>query len=389
MSTKERIVLGLLVLLVVVVGMLENHRPPAVDWSPTFSRYHKKPYGCKYVYDRLPDLFGREVTTVDRSASEQLRARAYDDEAVHTIVHVNGAFNLPRHEVELLLEQVAGGDQLFIAAWDLGMVLNDTLGLSQSRMVDRDVMTVRFLQLPEEKRPFDLTNMPMPAYFDAYPDAATVLAVNGRSGAVFLHIPWGHGDLWLCSEPRMLTNFNLLQPRNADLIATIFSFLPEGPVEWNEFRKVAVDGRMTPLRWILDQPALHWAYFLTIVLVLLYMLTHMRRQQRAIPVVAPVRNDSRDFVHTVGRLYYNKGDHADLARKMIIHFKDDVRQRAHITPFTYDNDTAERLARRTGIPRMEMISLLARIEAYEQQRTVSPLQLVELDHLLHDLRTRL
>ncbi len=66
---------------------------------------------------------------------------------------------------------------------------------------------------------------------------------------------------------------------------------------------------------------MRWAWFLALTLVVLYIIVYARRQQRAIPVVAPPRNATRDLVHTIGRLYWHKGDHADLARKMIAHFK--------------------------------------------------------------------
>lgn len=389
MSNRERIILAVLVLLVVVVGYMENDRPPVVDWTPSFSRYHRKPYGCKHLYERLPDLFPKGVRTVERTATEEARSRYYNEDGARAQLYVNGTFAPPAHEARLLLDQVAAGDHLFIAAWSFGSTINDTLGLATDAIPDRDGMTVRFLRPHPEKRGFDLSRMPGPHFFSRYPEEATVVAVNGRSEPVLLFVPWGEGALWLCAEPRILTNFNMVKDRNAELVAAALSLLPDMPLEWNEFRKANPDGRMTPLRWILDQPALNWAYFLTLALVLLYLLTNTRRRQRAIPLIPPVSNDSRDFVHTVGRLYYNKGDHADLARKMIVHFKDDVRQRAHIGRFAYDDETAERLARRTGMSTGAMKDLLRRIEDHERQTRISPLQLVELDNLLHGLRTKL
>lgn len=389
MTGKEKVYLVLLLLLVVVVGVLENTRPKGTDWSPSFSRYHKKPYGCKYLYARLPDLFGPGISTGDRSEAELRSARWREEDGPINHLYVSSGFHLPQRDVDALLAQVAAGDQLFIAAWELGSILQDTLGLATTRMFDRDAMTVRFLAPTTETRPFDYTNMPQPGSFAEHPEAATVLAVNDRSEPVLIHLAWGEGDLWLCAEPRLFTNYNLLERKNAELIAHVLSHLPQGPVRWNEFRKLDPQGETTPLRWILAQPALHWAYFLSLALVLLYLFTHARRQQRAIPIVPPVRNDSRDFVHTMGRLYYNKGDHADLARKMITYFKDDLRQRAHIHKFAADAETADRLAKRTGLTVNEITPLLRRITDAEAQPRMSALQLTELDRVLHHLRSRL
>lgn len=390
MTTREIVVVGSLLLLVVVVGTLEAMRPPEVDWSPSFSRYHDRPYGSKLVYERLPDLFGKQVRTTDQGERDAIRGMEFGGtEGPQTHLYVKQQVSLPLHDRNALLERVADGDQLFIAAWWLDDDLNERFGVAQQRMTDRDGMTVRFLGLDSIRRGFDFDLMPAPGYFSQWPEEAQVLAVNGRSEPVFLHLAWGEGDIWLCAEPRVLTNYNLLAADNAECMATMLSFLPPGPVHWNEFRKVDPQGQLTPLRWTLMQPALKWAYFLCIALVLLFMLTHARRQQRAIPVLAPVRNDSRDFVHTVARLYHQKGDHLDLARKMIAYFKDEVRQRAHIHRLDQDPDAVERLAKRTGLSPADIRDKLARIERYERQQQMSALQLTELEQLLHDLRGRL
>lgn len=55
------------------------------------------------------------------------------------------------------------------------------------------------------------------------------------------------------------------------------------------------------------------------------MLFEGKRKQRIIPIIAPLRNDSVSFVETVGRLYYNKGNHTNLAEKMVQQFLEWVR----------------------------------------------------------------
>ena len=64
----------------------------------------------------------------------------------------------------------------------------------------------------------------------------------------------------------------------------------------------------------------------------------MRRKQRYIPVVAKPKNDSLDFVKTIGRLYYDKGDHKNLSRKMGAFFLEHVRSRYKLPTGTLNEE---------------------------------------------------
>ena len=63
MTRFEKQVLIGLGLLVLVLAIMEAMVPQPTDWSPSYSRFHSKPFGGKLVYDRLPDLFP-EVRTI-------------------------------------------------------------------------------------------------------------------------------------------------------------------------------------------------------------------------------------------------------------------------------------------------------------------------------------
>lgn len=398
MTGGQRIYIIVLFALVVGVGVLESMNPKATDWTPSYSRYHTKPYGSKYLYDRLTDVFPDGIRTVEASEMRDQWGRYARDEYDESVNHlyVSTRFMLPDKDLRVLLQQVHEGDDLLVAAHQLGYLFSDTL----EAWVDRDysfsdqkltdVMTLRFKDRAVSIKPYDLLNCPGGGYFDQLPKEANILAVDGRSRPVIAHIPWGEGNILLCAEPRLLTNFNMVSGDNAEAIGILLGYMSDGPVSWNEYRKFdRLDRKMTPLRWILEQPPLAWAYYLALVLLLAYIALHIRRQQRSIPVIPPVRNDSRDFVHTMGQLYYNKGDHADLARKMITFFKEDVRQRAHMASFNYGPDTTERLARRSGMPVQEMHQLLGRVQRFELASSLSAIQLTELDSLLHRLRSKL
>ena len=123
-------------------------------------------------------------------------------------------------------------------------------------------------------------------------------------------------------------------------LAGALSVLPPSPVVWDEAYKVGRMEASTPLRYILSQTPLRWAWYLGAVVGGAVHLgvcpsPAARHPHRGCHRATPRANS----MHTVGRLYWHKGDHADLARKMIAHFKEDVRQRTYLGTFAYDEAT--------------------------------------------------
>ncbi len=74
----------------------------------------------------------------------------------------------------------------------------------------------------------------------------------------------------------------------------------------------------------------------------------MRRKQRIIPIIEKSKNDSLDFVQTIGRLYYDKKDHKDLSKKMGIYFLDHVYNRYKLPADNLDEGFIHALHLKTG-----------------------------------------
>ncbi|MEO8066614.1 MAG: DUF4350 domain-containing protein [Flavobacteriales bacterium] len=390
MTRREKVIAALISLLIIVVAVLEALAPKPTDWTASYSRYHDKPFGAQLLYERLGDLFD-VVTPIQRSIYEVSEERWYKDTAVAHL-YLNDRFDPSGPDLERLLGMVRSGDHAFIAAEDLGADLSDSLGIGTARnwMNWKDTTKLTFERGVAIDTVFAFPRMGNASYFTDFDTArCTVLCTTNDTNATLLHMRVGNGHLYLCTTPLAFTNYHLLRDANNDFIEAAFAWLPRGELYWDEFHKVGRGGSMTPLRYILGQPALRWAYYVALLLVLLYMFVQAKREQRALPIVEPLRNSSREFVGTLGRLYYEKGDHADLARKMIAHFKEDVRNRAYLRGFEYDERTAAHIARRTGMAQAEVISELRFIQDIGSLTNTSEEQLLQLSDRLQALRKRL
>lgn len=392
MTRFEKRILWGLGLLILALSVMEAMVPKPTDWSPSYSRFHRKPFGAELLYQRLPDLFP-EVRSVSDPLYSVGRERYIEDvlDAPVNHVFINSSFTPDIISTERLLELVEWGDHAFIAAEFIGGALADSLKLDMNakRWSEFDTISdIRFTGDPRIAQGVFRYARGFPgAYFTRYDTARTrSLAVDGSAHPVLLECAWGNGRIVLCSAPMALTNYHLLKDKNATFIAGAFSALPRLPVVWDEAYKVGRMEARTPLRYILSQTPLRWAWFLALTLVVLYMIVFARRQQRAIPIVSPPRNSTRDLMHTIGRLYWHKGDHADLANKMIAHFKEDVRQRAYLRTFQYDSATIDHLATKTGLEKQEMTDRLNAIARRENAKRLSEKDLLDLSNELHELR---
>ena len=77
------------------------------------------------------------------------------------------------------------------------------------------------------------------------------------------------------------------------------------------------------------------------------------------------RNDSMDFVKTIGRLYYDKGDHKNLSKKMTAYFLEHVRNRYKLTTVNLDEAFIKNLQFKTNCEEQEIRSIVTFIKYVE------------------------
>src|SRR5690606_28820304 len=104
---------------------------------------------------------------------------------------------------------------------------------------------------------------------------------------------------------------------------------------------------------------------------------NMRRRQRMIPQWVKPKNESLDFVKTMGRLYYQKKDHLNLARKMGAYFLDHIRSRYKLGTLKLDDNFVKDLEFKTGYHYNNIKQLVDFINFLEMAPAVSDGQLAE------------
>lgn len=408
MNRAEKTILWITAAVVVLIVVLNAITPKEPNWQHTYTEYRDDPYACGLVRQRLSDLFPQGITTVREPIYGTAQQRLALDGTATRVNHIfiERWFSPDQLDMQHLLQMVVAGDNAFIASEYFDGPLTDTLsfgtsyhyepldslsmeGMKQALLGDTSLLhfTAHPLRNAGE---FRFARGGMDSYFKTFPkDSAQVLAASGRNDPVLLRMQYGKGWIYLCSTPLAFTNYYLLKDDARRFMEHAFSLLPDRPVLWDEYYKVGRAGNTSPLRYILEQPALRWAYWTAIALLLLTVLVYARRHQRAIPVVEAPRNTSRDFADTIGRLYYFRGDHADLARKLCAQFKDEVRRKLRLHNTEWKERTIEEIAKRTGISEAELQHAVRLMDYYNTADQVSEQQLLTLNKTLDRLRHKL
>lgn len=403
---------------VLLILLLETIAPKDTDWTETFSAYKREPNGCELTVERLHDLFPAGITTshdpIYITAQERLALPMSAPRVNH--IFVDEEIGWDPLDREHLLKMVERGDNAFIAArqWWNNREFLDTLGLEIDHhwqpdaqmwneglgIMERvDTAYVRFTCFPlNQDSAAVFTKGDYDFHISSFRiDSTEVLAVKTewtegigmQRYPVLVRMRWGLGHVYMCTTPNAFTNYALLKPRARVFMESALSLLPDQAVIWDEFYKVGRMELRTPLRFVLNKTALKRAYWTSIALLLLTVFVYARRRQRAIPELEPVKNTSREFAETIGRLYFFKGDHTDLAKKMCLYFKDELRQRLYLRRTVWDEETIEHVAGRTGIPLAEWQGTFRLLAHYENTPYVSEEQLMQLNKTLSGLRARI
>lgn len=161
----------------------------------------------------------------------------------------------------------------------------------------------------------------------------------------------GEGEVILVSTPLLFTNYGMLDRHNATYLFRLLTSLQGLPVVRTEAYNRHAEEQQTPLRYLLSQPPLRWAVYLTMLAILLFMVFTARRKQRIIPVMQRPDNKSLEFIELIGTLYCQKKDHANLVHKKYIYFAEELRRsiQVDVEDVGEDKRNFERIASKTGM----------------------------------------
>ncbi|MBK7883196.1 MAG: hypothetical protein IPJ81_04895 [Chitinophagaceae bacterium] len=130
---------------------------------------------------------------------------------------------------------------------------------------------------------------------------------------------------------------------------------------------------------IFNNPPLKWAFWLTLLLLLLYVLFQGKRRQRIIENIPPNENTSVTFTETIGRLYLQKKDNHNIAQKMITYFNEHIRNNYFLNAGQFNEEFIATLSRKSGVDKNKIESLYRSIHRVQVSIQVEDFELLSLN----------
>ncbi len=296
-------------------------------------------------------------------------------------------------ELNAMLNFVGDGNYIFISSFYMGDSLLKNLNvnslLEHGAYISKDTLRVKVKQpTTYDELAFEYPGDSYSSYINSLDSQyASVLGTDEAGRPNFVRFTYKSGGaIFLHFAPMAFTNFFLLHKNNKEYYDNVFSYLPQSitEVKWDDYFRYPRNSNFSALNFLLSNPSFKWAFWLLLLLFLILYLIESKRKQRIIPVIAPLRNSSLDFVKTIGRLYYQRKDNLNLANKMAIHFLGHVRTKYNLPTSTLDKEFAERLSYKSGYDKDSTKDIVDHIKVLQQQQSFSDDALLEFNQKIEE-----
>jgi hypothetical protein len=366
--------------------LLKLSSPTKYDWTITYSHRDKNPYGAFALSELLPSVFqGQEIHHSYLTMYEIKDSLKKND----NVLIVSSSFSADKEDTDVLLKHVDQGGTALISAQYFWGHFSDTLDIAtydyffkgEDILSRKDTAALRFAAFKmDTTTEYFYRRDNIHNYFNRFDSTrTTVIAKNDRDMPVTIRVKWGKGSFILNCTPLTFTNIYLLSRDNHEFITTTLSWLERSPVRWTEYYHVGRMESQTPLRFILSNESLKWAYYITIVTILIFIGFEMKRKQRIIPVIAPLENTTLEFVGTIGNLYYQSAEHKNIAEKKIQFLMDQIRTKYWLNTNLLDEPFINALARKSGRAEDDIRALINSILAIQGKDKISSEELIDIN----------
>jgi hypothetical protein len=389
-------ILGIILVAVVVLAVsYGGNKKKGLDEHITLDKKDKIPYGTYVAFHDLKYIFPRARIWVDME-----EPGFWDSISVNrsgqAVIMISPVFNADEEEMKRMIHFAAAGNDVFISAFEYSYDADRMIAASFSRF-DRshyyskdiyrqdDSLEVALLDPPFSGgyHAYNYPGFSMSDYFHDLNKTTTRQYGSDASGAPnFIHLQAGRGHLYFHKAPLAFSNYFLLHRNNIEYFEKAFSVIDPSVtrVLWNEYYlfKKTPGGSIKKQGWfsaLMKYPSFRAAFLTAIALLLLFTLFEMRRKQRFIPVYTKPRNDSLDFVKTIGRLYFDKGDHWNLCMKMASYFLEHVRSKYKLATGLLDDAFIRNLQYKSGAGESLLREIVSFIHQLNQGPVVSRDQL--------------
>ncbi len=399
MWTKKRliVILGIYILIFFLLSWL---MPREHNWMPSFSQKYDWPFGNYILFNELESIFpDSEIEVAEKLLYNLSEERSFTQT---NYLVISESYRIDSIEYNTLIDYVGKGNHAMLIAKSIDSKIMDTLNIKITDDYAFDfsnISAVNALQVDVDF--YDNKMKGDSSYsikvsrnikrFEIKND--TINKTNPQKLAwsdhdehhSFVRIPFGEGCFYLHSMPYVFTNYHMVHENTSEYISKCLSYLPNQTLLWDEYHKpTRALEKKSILHVFLDDRAMKWAYWIGLGSLILFIIFNAKRRQRIIPVLEEKKNESADFVRTVGALYYNNADHLDIGLKKIKILREYLTRKYHMADISFLEDDIKTVVNKTTHTESFVKELFQEIKVFEQRRIASEEQLTSLVKLINE-----
>lgn len=350
---------------------------PKYRWGENYTASNEHPYGLKLFYDLLKSKYKNDFILINRPPKNQLANK----DTSSTYIFIGDKFILDSASSSQLYSFVQRGNNAIISCkestHDLFLEFtknqhpNITYKYHYNIKIDLAFDSVH----GSSKFRFDFKQYKQAVtyrwagldslYFTdtlAYFGYEKVSSFNNYYIDCF-RFKVGKGWIVFHFNPVLFSNYTLSGKNGYNYAKSLLSPYLEKKIYWDEYSKAPEDldysnsAHETPLRFILSQKSLRWAWYLIGILALLFIIFNSKRKQAFIPLMPSNKNTTLEYINSVSALHYQNGSLAYLSDEILKQFMYFIKHRYDISSNMDKSLIAKKLAPKSGI-REEIIHKL-------------------------------
>jgi len=426
----SRVFIVVIIALMAVILLFELNAPTRFKWDDKSQSYNsKQPFGC-YVMDsvlRASLSQGYEVcgSDIDQYFGRTINSRKY------TFLFTNNYADVAYFKDVDLLDLIKDGNNVVLAT-DENYYSYEVSDLSEEldfhlSYIDDIYMSTSNIETLSDRTLMDTIHwcddgmfgpgsyLVSPAFCNyelklssSFRPLATLNSAKrlvgsqaeGYVGTIAGIRNYGKGKFIVVSMPMIFSNYGILDDNIRPLVLRLLSECGNLPIVRYDQSYVGKttheqdeEGEGSPLRYLLANRPLRWAFYLALATLVAFVFFSARRRQRVIPVITPPVNHMMDFVKRIGGIYYKRHDNVDLLTKKYATFSNDLRTKAMVDIDIDNNelidDELQLLSNRTGIPRDELQRQVRDVKDAMMATSISDKRLQQLIDVMNDIMHRI
>ena len=380
MNKSLKIYIAILVFIFALILLAGNNAPKKIDWTPTYSVNDKIPLGL-YVFDKEINglLKKQKIERVSALTPYEFLDSKYVPDTVVGTYKIKGTFfnitefaSIDDQSMKELFYFVSHGNSAFLSMKTFPQLLLDSLKVDfRTDFQYSDSTSIWLANKNISRKKFHMVEGMGPYYFSKIDTSTTTVLgyqanKENQKRINFIKVPYVNGYFYLHTQPAAFSNFHLLKDDHYQYAENVLSYVPKGNVFWYTKGQNSESISGSPLRYILSQPPLEWALYLSLIGILIFILFNAKRKQRIVPILKPLPNLTVDFTKTIGNLYYQEGDHDNIIDKKIIYFLEKIRNEYLIDTSKLDDDFIKKLHHKSGKEENDIRELVFLINEYRK-----------------------